>query len=73
MYNIIESNIFKLEGVPNLNDLHFSKSGKNHCSDKNQCFQIPSYYMPFDSEFNAYETLSEADLGLLQHPKWNVL
>ena len=63
LHNLTESSTFKLERVPNLKDPHLPKNGPNspipHSAvvNKNQFFQTPVYYIQFDSEFNADETL----------------
>lgn len=63
LYNLTESSTFKLEGVPNLNDPHLLTIGPNFpiphgaIVTKINFFQIPTYYMPFDSKFHADEIL----------------
>ena len=61
--NLIKLCTFKLEGVPNLNDPHLLTIGPNFpiphgaIVTKINFFQIPTYYMPFDSKFHADEIL----------------
>ena len=76
LYNLSNSFTFKLEGVPNLNDPHLPEIESNSPIPHSPIvikiifFQIHTYYILFDSKFNADEILQRSQ-WLKNEPRVN--